>query len=186
MDVMLDLETFGTRPGSVILSIGARQFSRAGIGADFYRVISVATCQNAGLTTDPDTIAWWAGQSERARMVVDSATAPVKAARAVSLGSALAAFAGWLAALGPTSETRIWGNGSDFDNAILGEAYIRAGFSSTPWSPFNNRCYRTLKNLRPDVKIVRSGTHHNALDDATDQAAHAVLLMAALGMEPAQ
>jgi hypothetical protein len=42
------------------------------------------------------------------------------------------------------------------------------------WRSYNSRCYRTVKQQFPDITIVRSGTHHNALDDARAQAAHMV------------
>lgn len=48
-----------------------------------------------------------------------------------------------------------------------------------PWPHWNDRCYRTLKAMRPDVKMERTGTHHNAVDDATSQARHALALLAA-------
>lgn len=65
----------------------------------------------------------------------------------------------------------LWGNGSDFDNVILASAY-RSCNLEVPWKFWNNRCYRTVKALRPDIKIHRSGTYHNALDDAVSQAEH--------------
>jgi inhibitor of KinA sporulation pathway (predicted exonuclease) len=39
---------------------------------------------------------------------------------------------------------------------------------------WNERCYRTVKNQYPDVKLTRTGTYHNALDDARTQAEHLV------------
>jgi exodeoxyribonuclease VIII len=75
----------------------------------------------------------------------------------------------------------VWGNGADFDLPILSAAYVAAGFGGPPWKPYNGRCYRTLKNLRPDVpRPERRGTAHNALDDAVFQAEHAIALLAAL------
>ena len=68
---------------------------------------------------------------------------------------------------------KIWGNGSDFDNTILLAAYD-ATFIEAPWKFWNNRCYRTLKGLAPEVKLTRIGIYHNALDDAKTQALHAI------------
>jgi inhibitor of KinA sporulation pathway (predicted exonuclease) len=65
----------------------------------------------------------------------------------------------------------VWGNGADFDNPILAAAYRATGISQG-WKPYNGRCYRTIKNLAPQVRLVRTGTHHNALDDARAQAQH--------------
>ena len=80
------------------------------------------------------------------------------------------------AAAMPPVVTRHQGNGADFDLPILAAAYAAVGLS-VPWKPYNGRCYRTLKNLAPVVKLARPGTHHNALDDARTQAVHAIKLM---------
>jgi hypothetical protein len=47
-NVMIDIETLGTRPGSVILSIGACRFGADGIGEEFYRAIDVLDSLMAG------------------------------------------------------------------------------------------------------------------------------------------
>lgn len=49
-----------------------------------------------------------------------------------------------------------------------------------PWSHRDDRCYRTLKNLRPDVAFEPYDTHHNALDDAFAQATHAERILGAM------
>ncbi|MHB0978446.1 MAG: 3'-5' exoribonuclease domain-containing protein [Minisyncoccota bacterium] len=46
-----------------------------------------------------------------------------------------------------------------------------------PWKFWNNRCYRTLKNMFPEVPFVRIGIAHDALDDAKSQAEHAVAIL---------
>jgi hypothetical protein len=46
-----------------------------------------------------------------------------------------------------------------------------------PWKYWRNRCYRTLKNLHPEVPIERTGIYHRALDDARSQAVHAMQLL---------
>jgi exodeoxyribonuclease VIII len=74
---------------------------------------------------------------------------------------------------------KVWGNGSDFDNAILAACYAAVG-QPLPWDFWHNRCYRTLKALRPELKLQRQGTYHNALDDAKTQAQHAIQLLEAL------
>ena len=65
----------------------------------------------------------------------------------------------------------VWGNGATFDNVILSNAYKAAGMEQ-PWKFWDDRCYRTVKGLLPDIKIERLGTHHNAVYDAMSQARH--------------
>lgn len=162
-DIMVDLETVNNKPTSGILSIGACRVNWDADLADtpFYMAVQVQTSLDLGLTQSADTMAWWAKQSEEARAVF---TDP----NAVSVQDALTCFAMYLKSFG---KVRLWGNGSDFDNAILINAYDRMGVDA-PWDFWNNRCFRTVKSVHGDrlPKMARRGTHHNALHDAIHQA----------------
>lgn len=166
-NLMIDLETLGNGPNSVILAVGAVAFNEAGVGADFYRVVDPQSCVDAGLKMDVSTVMWWMGQSDAARDAVRRR------------GEPLATVLAELAAIIDPKVTCVWGNGATFDNVILANAY-RARHKPTPWAFWNDRCYRTLKALRPDIEFARTGTHHNALDDARAQAEHAVRILRAL------
>lgn len=175
-NLMLDLETLGTRPGSVILSIGAVFFDAnyRRLGPEFYSVISTGSCDDSGLTADARTVAWWRDQSPDARKVFDAAGAE----NAPTLRGVLGEFIDFIRTHNALDNVCVWGNGSDFDNALLAEAYARCG-SSAPWKFWNNRCYRTLKSITAGPALSRVGTAHNALDDARSQALHAIELMRA-------
>jgi len=159
--VMLDLETMGTRAGCAILSIGAVVFEprNGSLRDEFYQSVFLEGQDKLGLHTSDSTLKWWNAQSEEARKVL---TCPDR----MELGSALDKFQEWL-----PINAYVWGNGADFDNPILAAAYAAFNMPQ-PWKPYNGRCYRTIKNLAPDLKLARSGTHHNALDDAKSQAEH--------------
>jgi len=169
--VMLDLETLGQKPGSVIFSIGACRFDEKGVDEEgaFYTKISPQSCVDAGLTLDVSTVVWWMGQSDDARKELIAAEKG-----GPSLREALVEFTKWLAPnASAVNNTCIWGNGSDFDNTMLVAAYQAVGDVPIPWRFFNNRCYRTMKNMRPGIPLQkRLGTHHNALNDAVTQAHH--------------
>lgn len=171
MDVMVDLETLGNGSDAVIVSIGAVEFDHRApaVGREFYAVIDPHTCLEAGLRMDASTVTWWMSQS-------DSARAVFAATNKIPLRDALAAFSAWL-----PQNSCVWGNGASFDNAILSNAYRACGMTQ-PWKFWDDRCYRTLKNLRPDVPFERVGTHHNALSDALSQAHHAVDILRAMGV----
>lgn len=169
---MLDLETLSTAPDAAIISIGATCFGAEippaiGGGYDFYLAVDATSAQRAGGRVDADTVMWWMKQSDAALGAFSAAA---------SIEWALQQFTVWLS---PWPKARIWGNGSDFDNVVLRSAYQRLGLRP-PWEHRDNRCYRTLKNLRPDIAIAPVGTHHNALDDAVAQARHAEAILAAM------
>jgi hypothetical protein len=169
-DVMVDLETMGTGPDAAIIAIGAVEFDPVAgdTGETFYEVVSLESSVQGGGVIDPSTVIWWLGQSEDARSAVR--------AEGVHINIALIRFAEWLGRRALADDLRLWGNGAGFDNVVLEAAY-RRGLRHCPWHFWNNRCYRTMKGMYPDVRAVRSGTHHNALDDAMTQAQHLIAIM---------
>lgn len=162
---MLDLETLGQKPGSVIVAIGAAKFGNGEIIDTFYRRVDPESCVAIGLRMDAQTVMWWLRQESASRLEI---TWP-----GVHVCEVLRQFAVWLG----DKDAEIWGNGAGFDNVLLADAYDRAQLP-LPWNWYNDRCYRTVKNLRPDVPMTRAGTHHNALDDAKSQAMHLMALLA--------
>ena len=159
--IMVDLETMGTAPGSAIVSIGAVAFDpQAGtLGEEFYRVISLSSCQRAGLSMDPATVVWWTQQSDAARSQLNNADAE-------ELPSALAWFATWFRR---QSGQFIWGHGANFDEPLLSWAF-RAAHVVPPWKYWDARCTRTLFDITGERPDRAKGVHHNALDDAKAQA----------------
>jgi hypothetical protein len=173
--IMVDLETLGQSPGCAILSIGAVTFDphRQTLGEEFYCVVSRADCRANDLAEHQSTLDWWGKQSAEARKVL----ADAENESALTLRDGLASFSTYVRSFGG-SEVRIWGNGADFDNAILAVCFDRIK-QPLPWKFWNNRCFRTLKSLNPAVPIPRGGTYHNALDDAKTQASAAIAMLQA-------
>lgn len=165
-DVMIDLETMGQSPDAAIVAIGAVEFNRetCELGQEFYTTVELESSVRAGGVIDPSTVMWWLSQSADARAALTSGVG-------VQLPVALASFSGWLRMRDDLSKVRIWGNGADFDNVILANAYRRLALPA-PWKFWNSRCYRTWKSENRHVPMERSGVHHNALDDAISQAKH--------------
>jgi len=175
--VMVDLETLGRRPGCRVLSIGAVVMTGES-PVEFY--LELDPNDQPGLTIDPETWAWWERQAPEVRDRLFTGRDKPGAAQA------LKQFGLWLDTVATRNlrgdlEVCLWGNGADFDNAILQTAYDNSGLP-VPWPFWNNRCYRTMKSLAPDVKLARLGDHHNALDDAKSQAAHLLLICERLGL----
>lgn len=165
-DVMIDLETLGTGPGCVVLSIGAVGFNPKMriLGPKFYQVFNTQNQLGFGLKKDSNTLQWWESQTEDAKEVLKQAEGGGE-----DLRDGLLKFSGWLSQFGDS--VCIWGNGSDFDNAILQYLYRHVELE-VPWKFWNNRCFRTLSSEFKDLypKPFRNGTYHNALDDARFQA----------------
>jgi hypothetical protein len=162
-NIMLDLETMSTAPDAAIVSIGAVKFDMWQVHdttGRFSYTVSLQSSADAGLRIDPATVMWWLQQGWDAR------TALLSAPR--QLVDVLEGFSNWIG-----QDTRIWGDGSDFDNVILANAYRACGIDQ-PWAHWNNRCYRTVKNMAPHIQIERTGTHHSAFDDAESQARHLI------------
>lgn len=175
IDVMLDLETLSSKPNAAVVSIGAVAFNKDGVAREgFYEVLDVEDQELKGRHISASTFKWWTQQSEQARKVF--AETPSKTPMA------LARFEAYL--YGLTSDVharRIWGYGSTFDNVVLRSLYESYGMKA-PWTYRGDMCYRTLKGLFPKVAIPeRTGTHHNALDDARYQAQCAVIYLNKLG-----
>lgn len=176
-NIMIDLETMDTRPTAAIVAIGAVAFDPATGRVDtengFYSAVDLQSALDAGLTVNGSTISWWLNQSDDARKGVTTFPRHIN--------GVLLELSRWIhdyecATYPVEAEVDVWGNGADFDNVILTNAYHSLHLV-LPWDKYHNRCYRTLKKMFPDIKIQRTGTHHNALDDAIRQAEHAVRLM---------
>ena len=165
--IMLDLETFGSKPNSVITAIGAVRFGDGKFCDSFYERVCPSSCVKYGLDIDPETVMWWLAQANEARAEMtnsDRRELPI----ALSLFAAFAEV--------PTESAEVWGNGATFDNTVLKNAYDKCHMKA-PWSFRNDMCYRTIKNRNPQIKMDRSGTHHNALDDARSQALHLMKIL---------
>jgi len=170
-NIMLDLETLGTAADAVIVSIGAVFFDVTGLGDKVYIPINIDSSIAAGRTVTAGTILFWLRQSKEAQ----DATFKLNE-KALSLPDALQEFRKFVARAQDDNVT-VWGMGSDFDCAMLSDAYARCRIRQ-PWKYSASRCFRTLKALYPDVtEEERTGVYHNALDDAVTQAEHAVRIL---------
>ncbi|MGO3930827.1 3'-5' exonuclease [Rhodopseudomonas pseudopalustris] len=156
---MIDLETFGTRPGCVIRSIGAVQFDLDGnTGATFYRNISKQSCLDVGLVVDPATERWWAEQAPAAQRALSNDQRPLR--------EVAEEFRAWFTA----NAEFAWGHGASFDPPLW-EAACVAAKALVPWKFWNVRDTRTVYHVFnfETRDLRRRGVHHNALDDAIYQ-----------------
>jgi exodeoxyribonuclease VIII len=180
--IMLDIETWGVTPYSTIIMIGACVFDPyaflpAEIIEDRFEV-AIDPSDSAGLRTDAATVLWWL-DAER-----DVARSAWRDRPKVSLRAALDGFSDWLRShsdSGQCTDVRVWGNGSDFDNALLRQAY-EVSSREAPWSFRHNRCFRTLRSLLTLEEGQYPDMAHTALADAENQAIRANQIVRKLGI----
>jgi hypothetical protein len=171
-DVMVDLETLDNTPTSVIVSIGAVRMNLDTLKLEetFTRVVDPRSQPTS--TVGADTVMWWFSQSQEARAAIfDSYQFPIK--------EVLNNFNEFLHTKQNGERPTIWGNGANFDNVILRNAYRACGLEA-PWPYWNDRCYRTARALLGDKTKAKSITAHNALADAKQQAEQLLEMLGAL------
>lgn len=162
IDVMLDLETLGTKPGCVVLQVGAIAFRRQGgaIVATFERTIDVGSSLLDGLTIDPETVTWWGQQAAEVRASV------------FGVGDRLRlvtrAFRQFWNAAGCDRESCLWVRGADFDPPIWAAALKAGDGFDPPWR------YNKVRDMRTALDVARFdhaalptvAMKHTALADA--------------------
>lgn len=165
-DVMLDLETLGTRADAVILSIGAVKFNlRTGEIDDkaFYASVSIDSNHEVALRhISESTLIWWLQQTAEAQKVFSE--------EKTTLFAALEDLAAWFG-MGTATDCKVWSNGADFDIPMLAHAF-HTNHLEAPWRFYNARCFRTMKGLAAAKNVPKPANKcpHNALQDALNQA----------------
>ena len=167
---MVDLETMGTRPYSVIASIGVVQFDieSGKIGEKFYHTIDQASCLKLGLSKDQATIDWWKKQDVNIYSQLLVNTQPIKLV--------LKELNRFLDLAYPRKDFRfMWGNSAAFDLGLLLCAYERAEIE-VPWQFYNERCCRTVVSLNPSIRagIPKPRGAHDAIVDCEHQIEYVV------------
>ena len=166
--VMLDIDTMSNKSNAAIIQIGAVQFNpyTGDVRMEFEVNIDITSCLLAGLDVNPETVQWWRGQSEDAKKAL-------MAGQKYPLSVALKNFTAFVEGLNCKYGPFVWGNGSDFDNVILTNAYEALNMKR-PWHYRNDRDVRTLVALGKTFGInpfeeKRTGTYHRGIDDCKYQ-----------------
>lgn len=174
MNLMIDFETLGNQTSAIVVSLGGCMFNKDGIHAKGLWYFDLQEQVDAGRTFTASTLAWWMKQSDAARAVFwDNKKEKLK------MNQFFDNFEWFIdECLNEQGEGRdelkVWGNGADFDPAILKDIYYKMhsnGEAAVPWKFWNGRCFRmfnTMTNIRKKHKM--KGSAHNALDDAIYQA----------------
>lgn len=172
-DVSLDLETLGTKPGSVITQIGACAFNADEPWWDSDTLLTQTymsqqifidpnDCAKFGMQVEWDTIKWWMEQSEEARKALCTAVG------VVGLFDALQDLTSFIR-LHCRDDFRVWGYGANFDVVLLEDAFKRIN-RQPPWGYRQVMCGRTLVRQVEGYPRPAPRVAHIAEADAVAQA----------------
>jgi hypothetical protein len=159
---MVDIETLGTKPNSIILSIGCASFNTNRIGpvAVHYTRVDVPSCEALGLKMDWDTVRWWMEQHEAARREI------LDTEGTATIYNALQWLGDFIRSESNGREIRVYAKDPDFDCVILRTAYDLAHIPC-PWHYWQTRSVRTTLEDYGFSKKLRA--QHHALNDALIQ-----------------
>ena len=157
----IDIETLGTSPDTVVLTIGGIKFNPHeddGLHSQFYYRLDADEQIEMGRTVDEKTLEWWEKQPEEIRKEALETTGRI------STEQSLKALNKWLVGV-----DKIWCQGPVFDIGILENLYKQIGLHHN-WPFYIIRDSRTLFGLMDkDPRKEIDFAAHNALADAIVQ-----------------
>ena len=162
--IMIDIETLGTKPGSVILSIAAVEFDlcTGETGREFFRNIRLQDSLNLGLKIDGNTLIWWMNnKAEALKLSTDNGE---------DLFTVLEDLYVFIRHRG-ANNVFVWGNSNRFDLGLLEAVYDKVPGTPIPWDFHNERDVRTLVSFAPEIKDSwkKVGVEHHGLSDCINQ-----------------
>jgi len=173
-DIMLDIETLGTRPGCVILTLGAVKFNPFSLdapGPGLYVRPDVDEQIAKGREVQEDTMLWWMEQAEDVR---EEALGEDGRITVEEMYRQLNRFL--------VGSNNIWCQGPAFDMVIIENLYRQYGWP-TPWQFWQIRDSRTLFGVHGDPRVKGKVGLHNALEDCVSQATAVQQVYNKLGLE---
>ena len=173
--VMLDIETLGTRPDCVVLTLGAVKFNPYSLdepGPGIYLRLDPDEQILLEREVQEDTLLWWMKQPEDVRKeALDPGPDRVSV---LELYRELNRFL--------VGVDDIWAQGPAFDIVILENLYRQMGWP-TPWQFWQIRDSRTLFSVHGDPREKNKAGLHNALEDCVSQARGVQQIYNRLGIE---
>jgi exodeoxyribonuclease VIII len=156
MNIMIDIETLGTRHDAPILQIAAQSFDGndpcVGVCSTYVDLVSAV---KHGARIEPETVIWWAGKPEAQAKMFTSAAVGIRMALLM-----LSAF------VERYKRPQIWAKSPSFDLVILRSAMERLSIPC-PWGFRQERDVRTLLSISPVDKD--NASPHDAVADCADQ-----------------
>lgn len=159
-DIMIDIETMGTKASCVVLTVAAVKFNPSTYDVPFeelYMKLDINQQIMMDRTVDQSTMDWWQEQNETVRLEAFGEDGRVNVEQALT---SLSKFI--------SDDNRIWAQGPTFDIVILESLYQSLNMP-VPWKFYNVRDSRTLFALIGDFRSKDDGSLHNALADCKSQ-----------------
>jgi hypothetical protein len=170
--LMVDIETWSTRPDAAIRSIGACVINGDTISEAYYE--NVTDDSTIAFHHDPNTVQWWSEQNEDAQKAFKTGARPMP--------EVMRAFVEFVRRHKPDE---IWANGAQFDIICL-EWSMMICRVTVPWKYDTVRDLRTMRKLfkgRYEYARDEHSTEHNAFQDAYQQARELVAILKHLNVE---
>lgn len=173
-DIMVDLETLGTRQDAIVLEISAVEFNchTGEIGEVFDAKLDIDEQVQYRRSLNCKTLQWWFKQDEEARKNIFVEDVDIIR---FNIPWVLAEFSNFVERCNNKCNSdsdrrvvKLWGNGSLFDLGILQNMYETClPNMKLPWKFWAVNDVRTIVDLNPDVKrnCKFDGTPHCAVDD---------------------
>jgi hypothetical protein len=175
MDVMLDIETLGTKPDCVVVTFGAVKFnphSDSVPDSGMYVRLNADEQIAHGRSVEDDTLQWWMTQPEPVR---EEAIGDGDRCGVTDFIQQLNRFL--------VGVDAIWAQGPAFDMVILENLYRQWGYPQ-PWLYYQIRDSRTLFKVHGDPRVAGRDGHHNALADCVYQAQGVQQIYQSLNIQP--
>ena len=161
-DAMIDIETLGTDPDSIILTVGAVKFDPYSLHEPYDKVtwkLDIDAQEALGRQTSDSTLEWWAKQDPEIRERAFSEDGRI------SIDEFFKEFNRYL-----TGMKGIWCQGPQFDMVMIEDLY-RQKLHHTSWKYWQVKDSRTLFSLMEvDPRKAIQVEAHDAAEDAYWQA----------------
>lgn len=178
---VVDIETLAQGHDAVIGAIGVVIVDVAQLRTvdEFYCRVDLAQ----GRQRDDDTMAFWERQKSESPVAWEEMFGNAGRLFLVDALQALSNFLG--RHFDKVAVVELMGNGSEFDNVLLADAYQQWGVDK-PWWFRGNQSLRTvvwmgrqLLGIDPKYQLPFEGTRHHALHDARHEAAYLIHILTA-------
>lgn len=182
---VVDIETLGNGTDAVIGSIGVVivDVAQLQVVDEFYCRVDLAQ----GRQRDDDTMAFWERQKAESPAAWEEMFGNAGRLFLVDALNALSNFLG--RHFDTVAAVELMGNGSEFDNVLLADAYRQWGVE-LPWWFRGNQSLRTvvwmgrqLLDIDPKYQLPFEGIRHHALHDARHEAAYLIVILKAFSQQ---